>query len=248
VAKIASGRHKPDSITVIPPGSEKEFLRTLDIGDLWGVGKVRAQSLRQMGLNLVGELADLNPAVLVRRFGESGLKLWELSNGLDNRAVEPDRPAKSLGAEETYPEDIDGEERISREILSLCVRVAERLRKQGLAAATVVLKVRDGDFRTFTRSKSVKTPFKGDYLALHKAAMELFPAGKSGPWRLLGVTATNLSSRLEETADLLASQREEKASQGGEKASLLEAMDKINSRPGGPGIGPAALIGERDKE
>jgi DNA polymerase-4 len=237
VAKIASGRHKPDSITVIPPGSEKEFLRTLDIGDLWGVGRVRAQSLRQMGLNLVGELADLSPAVLVRRLGESGLKLWELANGVDNRAVEPDRPAKSLGAEETYPEDIDGEERISKEILSLCLRVAERLRKNGLSASTVVLKARDGGFRTFTRSKSVKSPFKGDYLALHKAAMELFPADKSGPWRLLGVTATNLSGASEEVLDLLASQREE-------RPSLGEAMDKINSRLGGLGIVPAALIGE----
>jgi DNA polymerase-4 len=232
VAKIASGLNKPDALTLIPPGTEREFLRTLDIGDLWGVGRVTAARLRSWGLSTIGDVADRPRAFLSSRLGEVGRRVWEMANGLDDREVRPDRPAKSLGAELTYPADIDGAGRIASEILRLCRRVGERM--GGVGALTVTLKARDWSFKTTTRSKTFQKPFGGDPAFLAKVCLDIFPAGREGPWRLLGVSVSNLVEA--RRGDLLAQLRLEATGRGpAEGSGGPEGAEAAAEAPAGPG-------------
>ncbi|MDR2386331.1 MAG: DNA polymerase IV, partial [Deltaproteobacteria bacterium] len=174
LAKIASGYKKPNGLTVIEAGQEMAFLRPLDIGKLWGVGKVTEKTFRSLGINTIGQLADLPQDYLLSRFGQGGLRLWHLANCQDPRQVEPAREAKSLGNEETYAVDISGFEDLSRELLALAVKVAARLRAEKLAALTVTVKARDHKFKTHTRSKTLTRPISS-HGHLHRLALELFP-------------------------------------------------------------------------
>jgi DNA polymerase-4 len=102
VAKIASDMQKPDGLTVVPRGKEKEFLWPLPVGKLWGVGKVTGAALHRMRVRTIGDLASVPKESLKRRFGENGLHLHRLANGIDEREVEPDHEVKSIGHEDTY--------------------------------------------------------------------------------------------------------------------------------------------------
>ncbi|MDR1677192.1 MAG: hypothetical protein LBS44_02230 [Deltaproteobacteria bacterium] len=176
--------------------------------------------------------------------GQNGHHLWLLANGIDPRPVEPEREAKSLGNEETYAVDIQGLENVSRELLALSVKVAARLRSEKLSALTVTVKARDNKFKTVTRSKTLREPIS-DHAILHKLAMELFPSEKRGPWRLLGVSTSNLGpaggsrtpTNLLEAAGL-------KPMAG--NPGLLAAMDAINNRYGQGQLKPATLLDRPD--
>ncbi|MDR3134995.1 MAG: DNA polymerase IV [Deltaproteobacteria bacterium] len=240
VAKIASGHKKPDGLTVIEEGRELEFLWPLDIGKLWGVGKVTEKTLRDMGVKTVGDMAGLSESFVKARLGQAGHHLWLLANGVDPRPVEPEREAKSLGNEETYAIDIYDMEGVSRELLALAVKVAARLRAEGLAAVAVTVKARDNGFKTFTRSKTLSEPVS-DHGQLHRLALGLFPWDKKGPWRLLGLTASRLATaggpgapgNLLVAAGLLPTEVNQK---------LGQAMDAINDRFGHGLIKPATLL------
>jgi DNA polymerase-4 len=240
LAKIASGHKKPNGLTVIEAGREQEFLRPLDIGKLWGVGKVTEKTLRAMGLKTIGDLADLPECEALSRLGQNGLHLWLLANCIDPRPVEPSREAKSLGNEETYAVDIKEPEDVSRELLALAVKVAARLRAEGLEALTVTLKARDGKFKTLTRSKTLSSPVS-DHGQLHRLALELLPKEKKGPWRLLGLSTSNLHKAGEPgaTANLF-TVAGLKTSSGNPK--LTAAIDAVNERFGGEKLKPATLL------
>jgi DNA polymerase-4 len=245
VAKVASGLRKPDALTVVPRGGEREFLAPLGLGKIWGVGEVTAKTLKAMGLVTIADVAAMDPAAMITRLGDTGRRVWELANGLDPRAVEPERPIKSLGAEETYAEDIDGREAISRELLALCVKVAGRLRERGLEALTVTLKARDGRFKTVTRSRTTRSPHQ-DHLRLHRDCLELFPMELPGPWRLLGVQASNLvEAGRGRPASLLSALAPAKPMVD---PRLDQAMDAINRRFGALRLAPATLLERRGRK
>ncbi|MDR1545242.1 MAG: DNA polymerase IV [Deltaproteobacteria bacterium] len=254
VAKLACGLNKPDGLTVVPAGSEKEFLRDLPVSLLWGAGPAAQKVLAGLGVSRIGQLAALPISVLVGRLGESGRRMWHLANGEDFRDVEPQRTIKSLGAEETYAVDLGRPEEVARELLALSVKVGRRLREAGLKALTVHLKVRDARFQTVTRSKTLKKPLD-DYRELRRIAWELFPAEKKGPWRLLGLTTSNLlaasdvfePAELFDAGSLLAPGR----LPGLEPATPpvaapdprpAKALDAVNRRFGEGGLKPAALL------
>ncbi|MDR2368990.1 MAG: DNA polymerase IV [Deltaproteobacteria bacterium] len=240
IAKIASGHKKPNGLTVVEAGRELEFLRPLDIGKLWGVGKVTEKAFRSMGITTIGQLADLPGDAVLSRFGQNGLHMWQLARAIDPREVEPEREAKSLGNEETYAEDVSGPENVSRELLALAVKVAARLRAENLRAQTVTVKARDSRFKTVTRSKSLASPVS-DHGDLHRLALELFPREMKGPFRLLGLSTSKLSPARPPgaPADLFeASGLKAPAA----KAKLSEAMDAINDRFGPGRLKPATLL------
>ncbi|MDR2300796.1 MAG: DNA polymerase IV [Deltaproteobacteria bacterium] len=240
LAKIASGHKKPNGLTVIEAGREMEFLRPLDIGKLWGVGKVTEKTFRGLGIDTIGQLADLPQDYVVSRFGQGGLHMWQLANCLDPREVEPAREAKSLGNEETYAVDLDGQQDLSRELLALSVKVAARLRAEKLAALTVTVKARDNKFKTHTRSKTLARPVSS-HGELHRLALELFPHDKRGPWRLLGVSTSHLVQADSQSAPVdLFEASGLKAPKGQDKIS--EAMDAINNRFGPGLLKPASLL------
>jgi DNA polymerase-4 len=245
LAKIASGMNKPDGLTVVPPGGELDFLRPLDLEKLWGAGKVALSKLRALGLRTVGDLADLDEGFVSRGLGESGRSLWRLANGVDLREVEPHREAQSVGAERTYERDVSGAEAVKRELLHLSVKVSARLREAGLTGSAVTLKMRDPDFRTITRSRTLAEPL-ADYLPLYSLALEL-SEGRTGPFRLLGIQAGALKSAGERGAPPRAAPLFPEASSELPKGNpgLSRAMDLVNARFGGGKLMPATLA-ERD--
>ncbi|MDR1487888.1 MAG: DNA polymerase IV [Deltaproteobacteria bacterium] len=238
IAKIASGLNKPDALNVVAHGQETAFLNPLDIGKLWGVGKVTEKILRQMGISTIGDLAQLSEKRLFDKLGESGSKLWRLANCIDPREVQPTREAKSIGAEETYPQDIRPGEAVDRELLSLAFKVAGRLRQSGLSASTISLKVRDSNFKTYNRSKTVNKGIS-EHNELYDLARSLFPTEKKGPFRLLGISASNLLSDDEKPPDLFGSAG---LSRSKVDPRLTKAMDAINNRFGENILKPATLL------
>ena len=159
VAKLASGLAKPDGLLVVPAADVVAFLHQLPVGALWGVGEKTEEALQRLGLRTVADLAHTPVSTLRRALGEaSGTHLHDLAWGRDPRRVEPLREEKSVGADETFPYDVDDPAYIRRELLRLSDKVAGRLRRAGLSGRTVTLKVRFADFTTITRARTLAEP------------------------------------------------------------------------------------------
>ena len=194
LAKLASGRAKPDGVYVVRAGLEISFLHGLSVKDLWGVGAATRGRLNEMGVETVGELAGIPAPLLRRRLGKAaGEHLHRLANGIDEREVTPHQAAKSVSAEQTYEEDLEGKEVLRAELLRHADRVAWRLRRAGMTGRTVSIKVRFSDFETVTRSETLaaSTDVARD---IYRACCRLLDrAGAEGrPVRLLGAAASSL--------------------------------------------------------
>ena len=159
VAKLASGLAKPDGVLVVPAADLVAFLHQLPVGALWGVGEKTEEALTRLGLRTVADIAHTPVATLRRALGDvAGAHLHDLAWGRDTRRVEPTREEKSVGADETFPYDVDDPEYIRRELLRLSDKVASRLRAAGLSGRTVTLKVRFADFTTIPRARTLREP------------------------------------------------------------------------------------------
>jgi DNA polymerase-4 len=184
----------PGQGTVVVPEEEVQaFLWPMPVEALWGVGRASAERLHRLGVNTVGELAALPVVAVVAALGQAaGQMLHSLSWGVDARPVEPGRAVKSIGHEETYPADIAERPELERRLVVMADKVAGHVRGQGLAARTVVIKVRYGDFRTLTRSHTFATP-QASGPSLWTAARALLDGLELGEGvRLLGVSASGL--------------------------------------------------------
>ncbi|WP_127793650.1 DNA polymerase IV [Agromyces sp. LHK192] len=194
VAKVASGRAKPDGMLVVPAADTLEFLRPLPVSALWGVGRVTEESLTRIGLLTVGDVAETPPEALERAVGPAlATRLTQLANGIDPREITVQRSERSIGHETTFDHDLTDPEEIRRALLGLAGNVAARLRKAGTTARTVVLKLRYGDFRTVTRSRTLAEPTdvaRRIYEEASGALDELVGAGVKV--RLVGVRAEQL--------------------------------------------------------
>ena len=201
LAKIASGWKKPDGLTVVAPERVEKFLQGLPVDALWGVGPVTAARLREHGIDKLTDIRARSADDLEAIVGSSARWLLDLAHGRDDRAVEPNRAAKSAGSEETYANDLESLEEIRREIDQLARGVAEWLGKKSITARTVTIKVRYSDFTTITRSQSTREP-TADAENIVSRALALLDKTDAGhrPIRLLGVSVHNFG-RDEETAD-----------------------------------------------
>jgi DNA polymerase-4 len=253
IAKIASDIGKPDGLVVVPPGREQAFLDPLPVGRVWGVGKVTERELAQMGIRTILDLRRVPREVLVRSFGAHGEHLHALARGNDDRPVETEREAKSIGHEETYDSDLRYRGTMRREILSLSGRVSERLRRQGVRGKTVTLKVKYRDFVQVTRAITLADP-TDDGGTIYRCALELLAETEAGarPVRLLGISV----SKLEEAKALVPGKRMEqiplfgKPGKAAEPAAppdperterLNRAVDRIREKFGPKGIVPGAM-------
>jgi len=194
VAKVASSRAKPDGMLVVPASHTIEFLHPLPVSALWGVGRVTEESLLRLGLRTVGDVAAMPHDALERAVGPAlASRLERLANGIDPRDVHTTRTEKSIGHENTFGHDLTDPDEIRRELLRLSDNVAVRLRKAGLVGRTVVLKLRYGDFRTVTRSRTLAEPTdvaRRIYDEASDALTEL--VGDGARVRLIGVRAEHL--------------------------------------------------------
>jgi DNA polymerase-4 len=240
VAKLASGRAKPDGLLVVPGAETVTFLHALPVGALWGVGERTEEALRRLGLATVSDLAHTPVETLRRALGQAaGSQLHELAWGRDPRPVVPEQAERSIGAEETFPSDVDDPEVIQRELLRLAERVAARLRSGGVLGRTVVLKVRFADFTTITRTRTL--PEHTDVARiLHATAGELF-AGLGldrARVRLVGI-------RVEGFVDASAGYHQlalDERPQGWREAE--QAVDRASARFGAGAVRPASLVSD----
>ncbi|MDP9404584.1 MAG: DNA polymerase IV [Actinomycetota bacterium] len=205
VAKLASRQAKPrvtagrlepgPGVFVVEAGEELAFLHPHPVGALWGVGPATEQRLRRLGVVTVGDLAAVPRTTLVAALGTSlGAHLHELSWGRDRRGVEPDREAKSVGHEQTYPIDLAEGAELRREAVRLADAVAARLRLGGLAGRTVTVKVRFSDFVTITRSQTLPGPIDTALEVATVARSLLDDVDPTPGVRLLGISVSMLSA------------------------------------------------------
>jgi DNA polymerase-4 len=195
LAKLCSGKAKPDGLLHLPADGVEAFLRPLPVGDLWGAGPKTVERLTDYGFRTVGQLADADERTLVRVVGEAmGRQLYRLAHGRDERRVVPHEAARSVSNETTFDEDVDDPEQLVRVILRLSESVGYRLRKAGLSGRTITLKCRFASFDTVTRSTTLPLPTdRTRDVADH--ATELFHSLRLERVRvrLLGVGVSNLA-------------------------------------------------------
>ena len=194
VAKIASDLGKPDGLIEVAAGQEKEFLVTLPVSSLPGVGEKTEQALKAMGIRTIGQLATLPLETMKGRFGAVGLMIHHYANGIDNRDVEPPGEAKSISRETTFAEDTLDRAFLQAILRYLCERVGAELRQEGKHARTITLKLRHADFETITRRISSKEATDADE-AIFTGAVKLLDqalARKQKLVRLIGVGVSNL--------------------------------------------------------
>ena len=232
LAKLASDLQKPDGLVIIPPDRVREILWPLPIRRLWGVGKKTAEKLQNMGYETVGQIAQAEQSGLQKAFGPKlAAQLAALANGQDDRKVEPMREAKSIGKEITFPEDLRSLEQAEHELLELAEKVGWRLRIAGVQARTVQLKVRLGDFTTYTRSRTLSEATCYDEV-LYATAKDLLRELKiTSGFRLLGVTGTGFE--LFGQASLFTDPKKER---------LYHAIDAIKKRYGEGVLTKAQLV------
>jgi DNA polymerase IV len=239
IAKLASVQSKPDGLLVVPADGVLRFLHPLPVAALWGVGRQTGQVLTRLGLRTVADLAATPVAVLERELGRAtAAHLAALAAGRDDRKVIPGAQEKSIGAEETFPSDIEDPELIRRELLRLSGRTARGLRAAGCAARTIVVKLRLADFRTITRSRTLPEPTDVAQ-QIYRTACELYAASRldsRARLRLIGVRAAGLVP-----VAVVATQ----LAFGDDPGSWREAeraVDRIAGRFGTGAVRPAALV------
>lgn len=172
LAKLASDLDKPDGLVVIPYGREKEILAPLPIKRIWGVGPRTEKILKTGGFHLMRHIQALpDESSLIPLVGNQARRIWELANGIDDRSVETDRKIQSIGAEETYEEDLTDGSVIELEFRYFANRLSKRLRKRNLLGHTVSIKVRYDDFTTVSRQKRLDTPSDHEHVFFETALL-----------------------------------------------------------------------------
>jgi DNA polymerase IV len=245
VAKLASEAAKPRAsvegpqpglgVKVVQPDEVLSFLWPLPVSALWGVGPATLARLTRLGVVTIEDLATLPVELVTSTLGASaGRHLHALANGIDGRAVEPQRPVKSVGHEETFATDHLTHAGLERELVRLADSVGSRLRRHGLAGRTVTLKVRFSDFHTITRSATRAEPTDSTVVITREAKELLAGLDPSAGVRLLGVSVSGLSEGASRQLSL-----DDAEADGWDGAT--EAVDAIRARFGRAAIGPAVL-------
>jgi DNA polymerase-4 len=236
VAKIASDLAKPNGLKEVPAEETERFLAALPVARLWGVGPKTEQVLQRLGLKTIGDIARRQPEALERELGAGGRDLWNLSHGLDERVVVPDRDAKSIGSEDTFEEDLSSLEALGTHVHSQALRVARRLRKSGVKTRVVQLKLKYSDFELVTRRTTLEAP-TDDGQELYRAARTLLerePLKRAV--RLTGVSAQDLGAHESQLPLFAPAPRP--------KDRLNEALDRIAEKFGGKAVTTADLATE----
>ena len=192
LAKIASDWRKPDGLFVLRPADVAAFLQPLPVGRIPGVGKVMEGKLAALGISTVGMLGLLPSAELEQRFGRYGQRLHELAHGIDERAVQPDRPTMSISTEDTFEHDLPLDA-LEPQIRRLAEKTWTAICKEGRGGRTVVLKLKTAEFRLLTRSMTLTAPPQSmqELIAIALALRERVALPAHTRYRLVGIGVAN---------------------------------------------------------
>ncbi|WP_268878160.1 DNA polymerase IV [Gulosibacter macacae] len=244
VAKLASGKCKPNGMLVIPAEDTIPFLHALPVGALWGVGATTEQKLRSRGISTVFELAHTPRAALDRMIGKAmGERLADLAWGRDPRGVEIERREKSVSHEQTFDVDVTSHAELEREVRAQADAVGARLRRAGLVAGTVAIKLRWANFETLSRQVRLERP-SNTGLVLFRAAAKLLDEahGEGRAVRLIGVRADHLSDADDATSLTLWDEGDDEEWEAAERA-----VDTATARFGKDALRPASLLGRHER-
>lgn len=197
LAKLASELEKPAGFSVIGRAEAVSFLAPLSVRKIHGVGAATARRMEDEGLRTIADLQALPAQALVGRFGKFGRRLAEYVRGEDGREVTPDRPTKSISAETTFRRDTGGLEELTEVSRGLAERVAQQLARKGLAAGTVVLKLKTSDFKVLTRNRRLTHPTQRAAVLMDMAQSLIAREVDGRTFRLIGVGAADLRPALE---------------------------------------------------
>jgi DNA polymerase-4 len=241
-AKIATDLGKPDGLVVVPPGGTAAFLAPLPVTRLWGVGEVTEEALRRIGVATIGDLARTPEAALAPAVGASHARaLRALAGGDDPREVVPDEAAKSIGAEDTFGDDLVGRGALEPELLAQAERVGRRLRAAGLAGHVVTLKVKYADFSLVTRRTTLERP-TDDGRAVFEAARALLErVDLARPVRLTGVQVSGFAGEAERSQLDLFGAAPPPPPEEARRRALNAARDALADRFGEGAVIPADL-------
>lgn len=230
-------------------GRELEFLHPLAVESLWGVGPVTLEKLAALSIKTVGDVAKFDRKILLTVLGDSlGEHLFELSQGIDDRSVEPDRDAKSIGHEETFSTDIKDLAVAHGQLLRLADAVSARCRNAGVGARTISLKIKFADFQVITRAASVEFPVTTTQAMMRLVEPLLREIDISGGVRLLGISARNLVepemqlSLFDDATDKSTANELDAA-----WSSTTSAIDDIRDKFGDAAIKPASALSHKRK-
>ncbi len=223
--KAARGPNYPYAITVVPAGTEAEFLAPLPVSMLWGVGPKTEKRLSDLGIHSIGQLAALGEPALAALFGENGREMARHAQGLDDRPVSPEHATKSISQETTFSRDVRDDKLLEATLRELSAQVGKSLRHEHLAGLTVKLKIRWPDFTTLTRQTTLPGVTDLDDEIYETARNLLHKVREKGqPVRLIGVGVSNLGEPTRQME--LWGQKTEKA------RKLREALDKLQEKYG----------------
>ena len=230
-------------------GRELEFLHPLAVESLWGVGPVTLEKLAALSIKTVGDVAKFDRKILLTVLGNSlGEHLFELSQGIDDRSVEPDRDAKSIGHEETFSTDIKDLAVAQVQLLRLTDAVSARCRNAGVGARTISLKIKFADFQVITRAASVEFPVVTTQAMMRLVEPLLREIDISGGVRLLGISARNLvEPEMQLSLFDNASEKSTANELDAAWSSTTSAIDGIRDKFGDAAIKPASALSHKRK-
>jgi DNA polymerase-4 len=227
LAKLASDMDKPDGLTAIMAEDVDHVLPPIAIERIHGIGPATAGRLHAEGIRTIGDLRAFGEARLKRRFGEAGAHYHRLAHGIDDRPVVADHQAKSIGQEQTFSEDLTDRQQLAGVLLSQAEHVARRLRRNGLRARGISIKIRFGDFQTITRSAALdrETDLTDELYQPARQLFEQWASRQFQPVRLIGLAAERLTDSPEQLA--LFGEQSRRA-----KKQLETTLDQIQQRFG----------------
>ena len=197
VAKIASDMKKPDGLTFIGPSKIESFVESLPIEKFYGVGKVTAEKMKAMDIHTGADLKKLSERELAQHFGKVGKFYFNIVRGIDDRSVEPNQETKSIGAEDTFPEDLTTIEQMIVQLEKIAPVVHRRMQEHGLKGRTITVKIKYSDFKIITRTRSFTDPVN-DLALIISTAKELLHSTETDDVkvRLLGISVSNFGEKM----------------------------------------------------
>jgi DNA polymerase-4 len=231
LAKVASDLDKPRGFSVIGRAETVDFLRPKPVRLIWGIGPATQASLDKAGIHTIGDLHRWEKDQLTERFGQTGERLWHLARGEDFRRISPNAPVKSISKETTFFEDTSDPDVLDGHLWRLSEQVSARAKAKNKAGRVVTLKLKTKAFKTITKRQSLHQPTQmAD--TIYRVARSLYhAAGHTGPFRLLGVGISDLTSAddADREGDLL-------DPDAGRRANAERATDKIRAKFGSDAI------------